>query len=109
MTNPYRGETTLVVDGDPRVMRLTLGALADLETRLDCASLLELIGRFETGGFKVKDLISLLTAGLNGGGWQITESELLASRIDGGPLAAAQAAARLLKLTFTLPDTDADE
>ena len=26
--------------------------------------------------------------------------------IDGGPLAAAQAAARLLKLTFTLPDGD---
>ena len=30
----------------------------------------------------------------------------MAARIEGGPLAAAQAAARLLKITFTLPDED---
>jgi hypothetical protein len=87
-------------------MRLTLGALAELEARLECTSLLEMIARFETGGFRVKDLISLLTAGLNGGGWRITEEELLQGNINGGPLAAAQAAARLLKVTFTLPDEE---
>ena len=31
------------------------------------------------------------------------------ARVDGGPLAAAQAAARLLKITFTLPDEDGGE
>lgn len=107
MANPYRGEVNLSVDGEPRVMRLTLGALAELETRLEADSLIEMIGRFETGGFRVRDLICLLTAGLNGGGWKIGEAELLARSIDGGPIEAAQAAARLLKLTFTLPDEDA--
>lgn len=103
MANPYRGEVELSVDGASRVMRLTLGALAELEANLKCESLLEMIARFETGGFRVRDLISLLTAGLNGGGWSISEAELVQCRIDGGPLAAAQAAARLLKVTFTLP------
>ena len=106
MVNPYRGEVELSVDGTPRVMRLTLGALAELEAKLKCESLLEMIARFETGGFRVKDLISLLTAGLNGGGWRLSEADLVKSQIDGGPLAAAQAAARLLKITFTLPDED---
>jgi len=103
MVNPFRGEVELSIDGEPRVMRLTLGALAELEAKL------ELIARFETGGFRVRDLIGLLTAGLNGGGWKISEADLVKSRIDGGPLAAAQAAARLLKITFTLPDEDDDK
>lgn len=110
MANPYRGEVTLSVDGAPRVLRLTLGALAELEAKLECDSLLELIARFENGAFRVRDLIGLLAAGLSGGGWRIDEAELLARRIDGGPLAAAQAAARLLRLTFTLPgDAPGDE
>lgn len=103
MVNPFRGEVELSVDGSPRVMRLTLGALAELEARLKCNSLLDMIARFETGAFRVRDLISLLTAGLNGGGWTITETDLVRKQIDGGPLAAAQAAAQLLKITFTLP------
>ncbi|HPG21672.1 MAG TPA: gene transfer agent family protein [Amaricoccus sp.] len=109
MGNPYRGEVVLSVDGTPRVMRLTLGALAELEARLESESLLEMIARFETGGFRVADLVSLLAAGLSGGGWRIGEAELVACRIDGGPLAAAQAAAKLLKVTFTLPDPDEAE
>jgi hypothetical protein len=104
MANPWRGEVELVVDGEPRAMRLTLAALAELEARLESESLVELIGRFEAGSFRVRDLIALLTAGLNGGGWRVSEAEFVGMRVDGGPLAAAQAAARLLRLTFTLPD-----
>jgi hypothetical protein len=106
MANPYRGEVALSVDGEPRVMRLTLGALAELEARLKADSLMEMIARFETGGFRVQDLIALIVAGLNGGGWRISEAELLGRRIDGGPVEAAQAAARLLKLTFSIPGED---
>ena len=109
MANPWRGEVELVIDGEPRVMRLTLAALAELEARLKSDSLVELIARFETGGFRVRDLIALLTAGLNGGGWKLSEAELTQARIEGGPLAAAQAAARLLKITFTLPGEDEAE
>jgi hypothetical protein len=108
MANPYRGEVELSIDGEPRTLRLTLGALAELENNLGCESLLEMITRFETGGFRVSDLVALITAGLNGGGWKIDEVELLKRTIDGGPLAAAQAAARLLKITFTLPGEDGD-
>jgi hypothetical protein len=107
MPNPFRGEVSLRVDGEERVMRLTLGALAELEARLKSESLLEMIGRFEHGTFRVGDLICLIVAGLNGGGWRITEHELLERQIDGGPVAAAQAAAQLLKLTFSLPDEEA--
>ncbi len=108
MANPFRGEVTLSIEGEPRVMRLTLGTLAELEARLKSDSLLETIGRFEQGTFRVQDLICLITAGLNGGGWRISEGELLEKQIDGGPLAAAQAAAQLLKLTFSLPGGDGE-
>jgi hypothetical protein len=87
-------------------MRLTLAALAELEARLESESLIELSARFETGGFRVRDLIALLVAGLNGGGWRIGEAEFVKLTVQGGPLAAAEAAARLLKLTFTVPDED---
>jgi hypothetical protein len=107
MANPFRGEVEISIDGEPRLMRLTLGALAELETRLEAESLMEMIARFETGGFQVRDLVALIVAGLNGGGWRISEADLLSRRIDGGPLEAAQAAAKLLKLTFTIPGEDA--
>lgn len=103
MANPWRGEVDLVVDGETRTMRLTLAALAGLEARLETQSLLALIERFETGAFRVGDLVALLCAGLGGGGWKVSEQALAAAQIEGGPLVAAQAAARLLKLTFTIP------
>jgi hypothetical protein len=106
MGNPWAGEVAITVDGVPRVMRLTLGALAELEARLESDSLMEMIARFETGGFRVSDLISLIAAGLKGGGWEVSEAELVKRRIEGGPLAVAQAAAELLKVTFTLPGED---
>lgn len=108
MANPWRGEVVLVVDGVPRTMRLTLAALAELEARLESESLIELIERFETGGFRVRDLIALLVAGLNGGGWALSEADFVKLAIDGGPLSAAEAAARLLKLTFSLPGDEVD-
>lgn len=103
MANPYRGEVDLQVNGEFRRMRLTLGALAELEQRVESESLFDMISRFESGAFRVRDLICLLTAGLNGGGFEITEEELLKCQIGGGPLEAARAAAKLLKITFTLP------
>lgn len=103
MANPYRGEVELQVNGEFRRMRLTLGALAELEQRVESESLFDMISRFESGAFKVRDLICLLTAGLKGGGFEITEEELLKCQIGGGPLEAARAAAKLLKITFTLP------
>lgn len=104
MSNPYRGEVTLVLDGEPHVMRLSLGILAELEVALEAGSLMELVARFEEGSFRAKDLIHLLRAGLKGGGFNISEANFLKATLDGGPVEAARVGAELLRLTFSLPE-----
>lgn len=99
MANPYRGEVALTVNGEERVMRLTLGRLAALEATLEAGSLVDLIARFEDGSFRTGDLVALISAGLG-----ISADEVLEADIAGGPLVAARAAAALLKLTFAPPD-----
>ncbi len=104
MANPYRGEVTLVLDGEPHILRLSLGILAELETALEASSLMELVSRFEEGTFRARDLIHLLRAGLKGGGFAISESNFLKAHIEGGPVEAARVGAELLRLTFSLPE-----
>ena len=41
----------LTIDGQQRVLKLTLGALAELEQELDTGSLVELVQRFESGAY----------------------------------------------------------
>lgn len=104
MANPQAGEVALVVDGRERVMRLTLGALAELEAGLQADSLLALVERFERGGFRARDVLLVLLAGLRGGGWRECSLEgLAAAEIGGGPLAAARAAGELIVRAFALP------
>ena len=102
--NPYRGDVALVLDGEAHTMRLTLGVLAELEDALGADSMLALVERFENGAFSAADLISLLLAGLRGGGLDIDRVVLMAGTIDGGPLAAAKAGALLLKRAFSVAD-----
>ncbi len=102
--NPYRGEVSLVVDGEARAMRLSLGALAELEAALGEDSLLSMIERFESGAFRSDDLISLLLAGMSGAGQPMERAALLSAEIEGGPMAAAKAGALLLKLAFSVAD-----
>lgn len=104
MVNPYRGEAALVVNGQSHVMRLSLGVLAELEEALGSGSLLALVERFENGAFSTRDLLALLAAGLKGGGSPLTLSDLTGAEIEGGPVAAAKAAARLLAVSFSVPD-----
>lgn len=100
MVNPERGEVALTVNGEARVMRLTLGALAALEARLEAQSLMALVEDLEGGTFSSRQLIGILWAGLNGGGTEMSFEDVGAARIAGGPVAAAQAAGALLRLTF---------
>ncbi|SFA78079.1 Phage tail tube protein, GTA-gp10 [Poseidonocella pacifica] len=104
MANPYAGEVELVVDGKPRVMKLTLGALAELEASLNAGTLIDMVERFEAGGFTTSDVLALIIAGLRGGGWSVCRSDLLSADIEGGPVAATRAAAELLVRAFTLPE-----
>lgn len=107
MGNPYAGEVTLTVNGTAQVCKLTLGALAELETNMIGDTLFGLIERFDTQGFSARDVLSVLAAGLRGGGWTGTTGDLLTAEIEGGPIAAGQAAARLLALAFAPPQDDA--
>ena len=104
MANPWTGEVELVIDGNPRVMKLTLGALAELEQALSVGSLVDLVQRFESGGFSAADIMALIGAGLQGGGHSMSFDELAKAQIDGGPMAAARAAAKLLARAFMVPE-----
>ncbi|KPQ06773.1 MAG: Protein of unknown function (DUF3356) [Rhodobacteraceae bacterium HLUCCA12] len=104
MANPFAGEVALVIDGERRVLKLTLGALAELETALEADSLFALVERFENGRFSTRDVLALILAGLRGGGWAGAPVDLVSAEIEGGPVAAAQAAAHLLGRAFALPD-----
>ena len=104
MTNAYRGEVSLTVDGEPYNLRLSLGALASLESRLGSKGLLPLIERFEAGEFSAADLIELLFAGLSGSAWQGSKEDLEKAEIEGGVLAAAKAAGEMLAASFGLPE-----
>ena len=70
-------------------------------------SLVALVERFEGARFSSRDVLLLIVAGLRGGGWQGGAADLLAAEIEGGPMAAARAAAELLARAFMLP-ADAD-
>lgn len=102
MVNPMRGEVEVLLDGQPHVARLTLGALAELEHDLAAESLLALAARFEAGGFSSRDVLAVLVAGLRGGGWQGRVADLLTVEIGGGPIAAGKAAAELLARAFRI-------
>lgn len=106
MSNPWRGEVAIVIDGQRHVMRLTLGALAELEAGLKDDSLVALVERFEAGAYSTRDVLALIVAGLRGGGWTGGPRDFLIAEVEGGPLAAAQAAATLLARAFALPSGD---
>lgn len=103
MANPWAGEVALVIGGERRVMKLTLGALAELEARLEAETLVALVQRFETGSFSARDMLALLAAGLRGGGHDMDEATLAQADIEGGPMVAARAAAELLARAFATP------
>lgn len=100
MVNPVRGEVAIVIDGRERRMRLTLGALAELEARLAAGSLTGLAERFESGAVSAADLIALLAAGLKGAGEEIGEAELAGAEIAGGAVGALRAGLSLMAASF---------
>lgn len=93
----------MVLDGERRVLKLTLGALAELEQALETGSLVALVERFEGGRFSSRDVLALIGAGLRGGGHEVSDAALRQADIEGGPMGAARVAAELLARAFTLP------
>lgn len=104
MANPWAGEVALILDGQRRILKLTLGALAELEAALGEDTLVALAERFEAGRFSARDVLALIVAGLRGGGWRGDAAALGTAEIEGGLVEAARVAARLLARAFALPE-----
>lgn len=100
MVNPFAGEVAVTLDGEMRVAKLTLGALAELEAALGAETLVDLVQRFEAGRVSSRDVLALVVAGLRGGGWRGTAADLLTAEIGGGAVGAAKVAAELLARAF---------
>lgn len=100
MAIAQRGEIDATIGGETRTLCLTLGALAELESRLQVGDLVGLAERFSGGRVSARDLTAILAAGLRGGGNAVTDDDLARLSIEGGLKGAAEIAARLLKATF---------
>ncbi len=87
LANRARGDVLLTIDGRPVVLRLTLGALAELETAFDCASLADLSARLQAA--RPSDLLTVLAALVRGGGGEGDVGALARADID--PAEAARA------------------
>lgn len=64
--NPERGETPLTINGHTYCLRLTLGALAEIEAGLGCEKLSDLSLRLKH--ISARDMMVVLSALLKGGG-----------------------------------------
>ena len=98
--NRRRGEIEAMIGGERRVLCLTLGGLAELETAFGAESLHDLAARFSTGRLKAADMIRIIGAGLRGGGNLLSDEDVAEMEIDGGLAGAARIVAELLLSAF---------
>ena len=98
--NRRRGEIEAAIDGERRILCLTLGALAELETAFAADDLAGLAARFSAGGLKAADLIRIIGAGLRGGGNVYSDEDVAGAGIAGGIAATATIVGDLLAATF---------
>jgi hypothetical protein len=105
MANRHRGETALAVAGESLPMRLTLGALAELEDAFSVDSLPALGERFTSGRLSARDVTRILGAGLRGAGGCFSDGEVAGLAFDSGLNGAIAAAIRLLEVTFGEPSS----
>ena len=98
--NRHRGEIEAFLDGERRVLCLTLGALAELETAFAVDSLTGLAERFSSGRLKADDLIRIIGAGLRGAGNLFSDEDVAGMAAADGFLGFARITADLLQATF---------
>ena len=103
MPNIHRGEISALIGGEEKTLCLTLGALAELEARLQAGDLVGLAERFAGGRISARDLTAIIGAGLRGAGNAVTDDDLARMNIEGGLKGAADIAVRLLRATFGEP------
>jgi hypothetical protein len=98
--NRRRGEIEAVIDGERRILCLTLGALAELETAFGVDDLAALGAYFSRGRLKADDLVRVLGAGLRGAGNLFSDEDVASMSIEGGLAEAARIATELLEAAF---------
>ncbi|MGV1783467.1 MULTISPECIES: gene transfer agent family protein [Agrobacterium] len=98
--NRHRGEIEALIDGERRVLCLTLGALAELETAFQADDLTALAERFAAGRMKATDMIRVIGAGLRGAGNVFSDEDVAAATVEGGVVGHAAIVADLLTATF---------
>ena len=108
MANIHRGDVTATIGGKQRTLRLTLGALAELEDSYGDEDLIALAERFEAGRISAGDAIKVIAAGLRGAGEPVTDQEVAQMHMDGGATGYIGLVARLLQATFPPVQDDAD-
>lgn len=94
-----RGDVALEIGAERYTLRLTLGALAELEEAFVVDDLPALGARFASGRLSSRDLLKLLGAALRGGGHPLSDAQVAALPID-GVAPVAQALADLLAAAF---------
>jgi hypothetical protein len=100
MANLHRGEIEARLGGESHRLRLTLGALAELEHAFGVGDLVGLAGRFEAARLRARDLIVIIGCGLRGAGAVVSDDEVAAlSHAEGLP-GYVDIVARLLAATF---------
>ena len=98
--NSRRGDVAAIFDGKRYTLRLTLGALAELEQAFGADDLVSLAARFEGGRLSARDLLRIIAAGLRGGGVALGDDEVARLSIDGGIPAYVHIASDLLAAAF---------
>lgn len=100
MTNKYRGEISARLDGRDMRLRLSLGALAELETAFGADDMIALASRFEGGRLSARDAIRMIGAGLRGAGHDVSDEAVAGMRCDDGAGGYVSIVVRLLEATF---------
>jgi hypothetical protein len=103
MANSRRGDIDAELGGKRYTLRLTLGALAELESAFGATDLVGLAKRFESGRLSARDLLRIIAAGLRGAGADMSDDDVAKLPVDGGLPAYAHIASQLLAATFGEP------
>lgn len=90
-----------MIGGERRILCLTLGALAELETAFSVDDLQGLAARFSSGRLKAADMIRVIGAGLRGGGNVFSDEDVAGLDFEGGVAGCAAIVGGLLSATFS--------
>ena len=108
MANRRRGEVPLDIAGERYTLCLTLGALAELEERLQAGDVVGLAERFANGRLAARDIIVLLGAALRGGGHDLDDDSVARLPLAGDFAGVAQAVGAALVAAFGEMDSAPD-